>query len=239
MEVLNIAVLDDESEFAKGLQNKLAVFFASKEKTGYNLITFPDSDSFIGSGKAIYDIIFLDAMFPALGGLETAKRIRAIDDDALIIFFTGMAGVYVNGYEVSAFDCLKKDISCEDFAAVMDRALAAIKKKDTCKFLAGSGDKVKVLNSREIVYVEVFTHDIVFHTMEGEAYHARNSLKNISAMLAKHHFVYAHRCYLINLRHVKEVKGNTVICGNETIKIGGKYKKALIEAVSEYFNQQS
>ncbi len=239
MEVLNIAVLDDEGEFVKGLQSKLAVFFAGREDAGFNLIQFSSCDSFIGSGKTIYDIIFLDTMFPPAGGMETAKVIREVDDDVLIIFFTGISGLYVNGYEVSAFEYLRKDISYEDFAAVMDRALAAIRKADTCKFHAGSGDKVKVLSSREIVYVEVFTHDIVFHTMAGDAYHARNSLKNISSMLSRHHFVYAHRCYLINLRYVKEVIGNTVICGNETIKIGGKYKKALLAAVSEYFNRQS
>ncbi len=232
METLNIAVLCEQYDDVQILKGYLDKYFLPRN-VAYNYMVYPDVALFLDSYGTIYDIIFLDAKVRDMGGLETARRIREIDENAVIIFLGGLEG-NIHGYEVSALDVLILGITYDKFVPVMDRAMAQVRKVDGCRILVGARDKMKVLNVNDIVYVEVFTHDVVYH-LEDASYRSRNSLKNISGMLAKHHFVYAHRCYLVNLRFVKEVSGNTVICGKESIKIGGMYKKGLLDAVKEYF----
>ncbi len=233
METLNIAVMSERNDDVQILKGFLDKYFLPRN-VSYNLMVFPDVALFLDSYGTMYDIIFVEADVRDMGGLETARRIREIDDNIVIIFLGGLEGD-IHGYEVSALDVLILGITYEEFVPVMDRAMEQVRKVDGCKILVGTRDKMKVLNVNDIVYVEVFTHDVVYH-LENAAYRSRNSLKNISGMLAKHHFVYAHRCYLVNLRYVKEVSGNTVICGKESIKIGGMYKKGLLDAVKAYYN---
>ncbi|MCD8295299.1 MAG: LytTR family DNA-binding domain-containing protein [Clostridia bacterium] len=233
--MLNIAVLDDDESFVDELRENLKAFFGSKGME-FNFIRFTDGAAFLSKYKPIYDIVFMDICMPYMSGLETARRLREIDDDVMLIFISRMAGYSINGYDVSAFDFIVKPMDYASFALKMERTIPVLKRKSGYKFMIGGGDSLKVLDSKDIYYVEVFTHDIVFHTADG-SFHSRNSLKNINSILEKYDFVHAHRCYLVNLRHVKAITSDSVVCGNETIKIGRTYKKSLLAAIANYYNQ--
>lgn len=237
MHTLNIAVLGEKKELMPGLRGFLDKFFQPRD-TAYNFMSYTDVPLFLDKCGIIYDIIFLDAEVrgDTGGAIETARRIKDIDAD-IVIVFVACGGVQINGYQVSALDVISPDTGYEYFESMMERAMDAVKRVEGCKLLVGARDKLKVLDTKDITYVEVFTHNIVYH-VDDAAYRSRGSLKNISSVLSGQHFVYANRCYLVNLRHVKGVNGNTVVCGSETLNIGGAYKKGLLAAIAGYYNKQ-
>ena len=52
---------------------------------------FTDGLEILEEYRPVYDIIFLDVEMPQLDGMETARRIRAMDSEVQLIFITNMA----------------------------------------------------------------------------------------------------------------------------------------------------
>lgn len=58
--------------------------------------------------KGMYEVIILDVEMPELNGLETAERIRRIDNSVIIFFLTNYAEFAVQGYDVGVFRYILK-----------------------------------------------------------------------------------------------------------------------------------
>lgn len=66
---------------------------------------FTDGVEILEDYRPVYDIIFLDVKMQHLDGMETARRIRELDSDVLLIFITNMAQYAIKGYAVGALRC--------------------------------------------------------------------------------------------------------------------------------------
>jgi DNA-binding LytR/AlgR family response regulator len=62
----------------------------------------------------------------------------------------------------------------------------------------------------EIIYVEVYAHQLIFHCSDGE-YSMRGRLENAENQLNGYGFVKTHRSYLINMRFLKRIELRNVI----------------------------
>ena len=70
--------------------------------TEFEVTCFTDGDEILENYRPAFDIIFLDVEMKRLNGMETAQRIRELDDDVLLIFITNMAQYAIKGYSVGA-----------------------------------------------------------------------------------------------------------------------------------------
>ena len=74
------------------------------------------------SGHTVADIFLLDVQMGAMDGVTLARKIRAINKEAQIIFVTGYAEYIADGYEVEALHYLIKPATQDKLFAVLDRA---------------------------------------------------------------------------------------------------------------------
>ena len=65
--------------------------------------------------KFQFDIIFLDIEMKTLNGVETAKKIRNVNKDIIIIFVTGYSEYVYEGYDVHAFNYILKPYKKKDY----------------------------------------------------------------------------------------------------------------------------
>ena len=69
----------------------------------------------------------LDIQLVVMDGMETAKKIRKLDENVILIFITNMAQYAIQGYEVNALDYVLKPVSYFAFSQELDKAVKKIK----------------------------------------------------------------------------------------------------------------
>lgn len=90
--MLRIATVDDNPADLKEIRMCLSHYFqkrAGKTPIDYTITAYTNGPSFLEDfEKGDYDLILLDIYMPHMTGMQVAEEIRAIDEDAWIIFLT-------------------------------------------------------------------------------------------------------------------------------------------------------
>ena len=96
-----IAIVEDEATVREQLTGYVQRY-TRQYGTPFEVSAFASGVEILEEYRPVYDIIFLDVEMPHLDGMETARRIRALDSDVLLIFITNMAQYAIKGYAVGA-----------------------------------------------------------------------------------------------------------------------------------------
>ena len=190
-------------------------------------------DSFFEQYKMTYDILIFDIDMPGTNGMDTARKIREIDKNVTIIFITNFAQYAINGYEVDAVDYIIKPIGYYDFSMKFYRTVAKAAQKQDNVIKITTADGIRRLRVNTIVYVEILSHYLYFHTVKN-VYKARGNMQEIEQELSKYSFVRIHRSYIINLRFVGKVLMKEVTVKEQTLPVGRNYKDKLKQEYMRY-----
>ena len=68
--------------------------------------------------------------------------------------------------------------------------------------------EAQVLPVEQIVYAEVFDHELHIHTADGSTYCGRGHLSALEQRLSSCDFLRCHRSFLVNLEHVQGIEGS-------------------------------
>jgi DNA-binding NtrC family response regulator len=114
-----VFIVDDEQSIAKLLS------FWVKDKWGYEVEIFPNSESMLKKISSKPDIILLDIMLPGLDGIETLKRIRQIDEHLPVIMLSaqGRIDVAVDSIKFGAYDYFAKPIDQQKLELSLKNAI--------------------------------------------------------------------------------------------------------------------
>ena len=229
---MHIAIVEDEQEQRDLLQSYIQQY--SKENgMSFSVEAFADGRILIDGYSSQYDIILLDIELPGMNGMEIAEYIRTKDDDVVLMFITNMAQYAVGGYSVGALDFVLKPINYYTFSVRFERAIHRAQKRESGQVLLNLPDAVKRISTREIYYVEVQNRMLHYHTEEGE-FVLRGTMQQAEQQLERYHFVRCNHWYLVNLRHVTEVRRDTVIVAGQELEISRRNHTAFLTALTNY-----
>ena len=107
--MLLIAIVDDDPKDAAQLKECVEAYCKTNDHAAM-IHVFSDGLELIRSPEN-HDIVFLDIQMGKLDGLETARFIRKINRENILIFVTNMAQFAIKGYEVDALDFILKPAS--------------------------------------------------------------------------------------------------------------------------------
>ena len=124
--MIRIALVEDEAEVRAQLQGYVQRH-TRQYGTEFAVTEFADGMELLDDYRPVYDILFLDVEMKHLDGMETARRVRELDKDVIIVFITNMAQYAIGGYAVGALDYVLKPVAlfCVFAAAAQGRRTAA------------------------------------------------------------------------------------------------------------------
>ena len=229
MTMLNIAVVDDTQSDADTLLGYLSRF-ESENNLKFKIERFNDGMAFVSEYKPRFDVIFMDIKMPLLNGMQTAKKIREVDDHVAIIFYTQMVKFAVAGYSVNALDFLVKPAQYSEFEKKMKKAVRYVSRNAKECLMISTSDGVIKLIADDVLYVEKEGNNLVYHTVDG-TYSERVNLYAKEGQLERLGFAKCRSGCMVNLRHVSKCTSSGVTVGDVEIPISRSKQKIFMNKV--------
>ena len=232
---IRAAIAEDDPAFRAQLNGFLQQYAGDKQLE-ITVSTFEDGQTLVSAYCPIFDVIFLDVEMPHLDGMSAAEKIRQKDSQVLLVFVTNVAHYAVKGYAVQALDYILKPLNYMSFSAKMDRIVKTLQLRQEKSILLNSGSSMRRIPVSQILYVEVLRHQVVYHLAD-ELITIRGSLKEAENLLEGCSFAKCNSCFLVNLRHVRGVREDAVIVGQEELQMSRAKKKDFMQAVAAYISR--
>lgn len=230
--MFNFAIVEDNDDDARILENNVKQSLKALN-ADCTVRRYRDAASFGGDGRE-YDVIFLDIEMPGMNGMELAEKIRAANTQSGIVFVTNMVRYAVQGYSVSPIDYIVKPIERYDFDITMRRVYEfCMRKNDGDSIMVRTKQGAKKLRYSQIRYIGVSLHHITFYA-EGEAVDMWGTLGDVEQKLPSPPFFRISSCCIVNLAHVKGIKGYDVDVDGDIVRTGRQRKREFLAALAEY-----
>ena len=194
----------------------------------------PEAEAALKTGEI--DIMFLDIRLPGMSGLQF---LRGLKDPPLVVLTTAYAEYALESYEFNVIDYLLKPISFERFSKavnkIMDGRLFTAAAKDAYLYsddhiFVRSNSKFFRVNFSEIIYIQGMRDYLKIYTPD-YALVTHQTMNELEKTLPGRHFIRVHKSYIISLKHIRSIYGNTIELGKATIPIGVNYKESVMNMI--------
>lgn len=178
------------------------------------------------------DILFLDIEMDGINGIDTMKILENRKNIKNIFFVSSHSDYVFDSFGVKTRGFICKPIEYDRFAREVKKIVDRQKNREVVE--------ISVMGKQVYIYVE----EIVYLSSEGkyvrvitekDEYVICGTLSAWEEKMANYHFVRIHKSYLVNLKHVSNVKDVvTLVNLSEKLPLGRKYKETSRCAYREY-----
>jgi two-component system LytT family response regulator/two-component system response regulator LytT len=173
------------------------------------------------------DLLFLDVHMPGLDGLGVVRKLMDRKQHKLphIVFATAYEDYAVHAFEVNAVDYVLKPFDRTRLGKAIQRVkklieaeaspverlelvleqFAAQKPTARTKVLMKSQGRLLLVDASDLVYASIEEGLITLYTRDAEGQSNYRTIEELQAALGSDDFWRAHRSYLVNIRHIREV----------------------------------
>ncbi|CEJ73526.1 two-component response regulator VirR-like [[Clostridium] sordellii] len=206
--MIRIGICEDEKE----IQDLIETYLHSILKSiniDYEIKKYNLGEELLESNLKEIDILLLDIQMGQINGMDTARKIRKVDNKMEIIFITSLIDYVQEGYEVRAYRYLLKPIEEEELKKHVLTCIKEIENKNSYILIKNKSNNYKIC-LEEIKYIEVQKKNMIIHTINKD-FDVIYSLEKIEKDLKLDKFVRCHKSFLVNLSYVENIKLNTAI----------------------------
>ena len=151
-----------------------------------------------------FQLLFLDIYLPGISGIETAKKIREMDQHCKLMFITTSPDFMAESFTVQTSDYVIKPIKRENMDRTMTVFYDALERSSRkIEVPIGRGGNVGIALSK-IEYIEAFGKLTVF-SMHESVVETQLTISEVEDMLGGEPFLRCHRSYIVNMNHVKDI----------------------------------
>ena len=237
MIIIFIALVDDCASERSNLKNALTEAFEDENIKIDTLKEYEDGNVLIQDmSDTRFDFIFLDIYMGTINGIETAEKIRTLDQDVKIIFVTSSNDFASESFSVNASHYVLKPITRDKVREVLERCNLNDVMKNRCIFLP-DGQKLLV---RSIMYTTYYNHVISIHLCNDTIVKTRLQQSRMESLLSDFSFfISCSKGTIVNFNFVKDIEEEYFIMENEeVISISRRRKKDVREAFKNFLFSQ-
>lgn len=209
--MLNILICDDDANTAERIRSVVEQALTEANEFA-KLCIFSDVKKITDAELSGCDIALLDIDFEnsSSNGMDLARRLRRLRNDAVIVFVTNYIEYAPEGYEVQALRyVLKRDLQVDLKRVVL---LAVQNSKKEMLSIQVNGENVNIPLDR-LLYLEVQQHYVTAVTEE-QRYSFLSTLTELEERLAAHGFLRIHKSFLVNMKYLKKFQCREAVLEN-------------------------
>ena len=227
-----VAICEDERYILEELRRKVEKYI-NRKSLDASIKTFMSGEELLKAKKK-FDIILLDLMLPGIDGLEVARQISC---RSRIIFVTSYREYAVEAFDANAVHYLVKPVTEERLFLALDRAVNQTEQMDNQSLTLMKSGKTQVIFIRDILYCEVFNHQVRIHTVHG-TYDYFGTLDMLETKLDER-FFRCHRSFVVNMSCVAEQeKGVAILTNGEKIFISRRKQTDFIQRLLNFLKNE-
>ncbi|WP_255650907.1 LytR/AlgR family response regulator transcription factor [Clostridioides sp. ZZV15-6383] len=197
----------------------------------YNIHEFSSGKELLRNYPKNLDILIIDIQMEILNGMDTSRKIREFDENLEIIFMTSFPEFMQEGYEVKAYRYILKPINEKKITKNILPCIDEIMKKRNNYLTIKVKNYVDRIKIDSIIYIETDRPNIVIYTHDN-TYTTKMSISKIEKILSEFGFFRCHNSYIINLKLVQSMNGNSVVINGKSIPVSKYRVKGLKLAIT-------
>ncbi len=189
------------------------------------------------------DLLLLDINMPEINGMDFLKTLK---NPPLVIFTTAYAEYAIESYELNAVDYLLKPVSFERFMKGAMKAIdisrsdtrvvavqSAPSQIDNLMFVKAEGKLVRI-DLSELWLAEGLKDYVRLWTEKGKII-VHSTMKNFEEQLSAYpNFLRIHKSYIVNVKYISEVDGNSIRIKDQLVTIGSTYRDETFTMLNTY-----
>ena len=227
-----VAICEDEGYILEELRKKVEKYI-NRKSLDASIKTFTSGEELLKAKKK-FDIILLDLMLPGIDGLEVARQISC---RSRIIFVTSYREYAVEAFDANAVHYLVKPVTEERLFSALDRAVNQTEQMDNQALTLIKSGKTQVIFIRDILYCEVFNHQVRIHTVHG-TYDYFGTLDMLETKLDER-FFRCHRSFVVNMSCVAgQEKGVAILINGERIFISRRKQADFMQKLLNFLKNE-
>ncbi|MGN1206052.1 MAG: LytR/AlgR family response regulator transcription factor [Eubacterium sp.] len=229
------AICDDDTRFTS-LFKEILVSRLHGRSISFELLSFDTPSDLIAcfENNELFDLVFLDVVFQDTTGIKTAHKLRSFNTNTDIVFISSSSDYALESFDVSPLHYLIKSESLEKLDEALDRFF---NKHTVQSFYIKSREGILALPLSDILFFEIYGHDLSVHLKSGITHTFSGTLKKLEEDLHANTFIRAHKSYLVNMAHITKIARYEISLSNgESIPIS---KKNYLRITSTFLDYSS
>lgn len=228
MKSLHIAIVDDERIICEQIKD-----FIQRDHRDCQIDIYLSGRALLEAKKQ-FDLVFLDIQMVGMNGMDTARAIRELQPDTVLIFVTGSKEYVFEAFDVSAFHYLLKPLEETKFMEVLKRAIGESRKcraeKQKRLFIR---TKNLTIDQKDILYIESRGKKVDIHTRK-ETFSIYGAMSELETQLGES-FYRCHRGYLVNMAYITEYGADSItLTGGARVYLTKKKHGEFVKAYMWY-----
>ena len=230
---LRIAITDDLNSEREKLSSAIIAPFSKVGLNVGNIDEYTSGEELLRQFSAgRYDLIFLDIYMGGMSGVETAKRIRTLDKNVMLVFVTTSNEFASESYDLNACYYLCKPFQADKVKAMLDRIGSdEIDRMRSVKLPDGQN-----VILRNVIYIDCASHIVTIHCTDGESIVSRNSFAEIESIFCSHSYFYTStKGVIVNFYEIAQQKSDLFIMSDGThIPISRRKSRETLDAFAQF-----
>ncbi len=181
------------------------------------------------------NILLLDIEMPGLNGLDFLKTLQR---DYAVIITTSHQDYAIDAIKLNVWDYLIKPIPYKEFLMSVNKVIAKLKQTEVAK---KNSDEMCIFLKEGKKIINVALNDIVI--VEGNGDYTNviltdktimilSSMQDMEKKLPTDAFVRIHRSYIVAIKNIKSIEGDTLSIGKRLLPISRTYKNNLMNKLN-------
>ena len=233
--MFRIAICDDEQVICSQIENYILDYGMEYNEKLETQVFYSgeELERFLTCGEN-FDLIFLDIEMNMKNGIEVGQYIRKDMDNQTvqIVYISGKDNYYRDLFEIRPMHFLHKPVEAAEIIKDIRLAMKLSNKLGGI-FTYKKGHEIHRMEVKSILYFESNNREVKIVSNEGEEIFY-GKLDEVYEQVAKYHFMYVHKSYIVNLEFIKEIGKEIVLDNEEKVEVSVRKIGALKKACKAY-----
>ena len=231
------AIIDDyykATSDSKELANLVCAFSLAKFTDPKEVLAY------IEDGNKV-DIAILDIMMPQMNGMDLAAKMREMGFNGYLLFLSSSNDFAAQSYSVKAFSYILKPAREQQVFELLSDIEKKRSNSDRSGFILSHKGGTRLVTWLEFMYVEVKSHQLFFHLINGDIITIYAALKDYSEkLLSQSHNIKPHKSFIVNLDYVRSCENSAIFIRDGTrISVPNDYKTVKEKWLERMFGEEN